>query len=184
MTTLEKMKTKINYISDVYMLYWKNAFKFTGRSRRSEYWWPHLINFILTLLIGIPLIRMLDLNGMTTKEFDYITSLVAVVFSVIFIIPDTAVLIRRLHDVSMKHKTILIYVAMNILWIMSDNVANLINGKSLIDNFQNMPSFISIPVGIILIGYFIFSIYIFFKTIEDSAKETNEYGPNPKKDTL
>ena len=36
-----------------YELFWKRAFDWTGKSSRSEYWWPFSINAVVTLILFI-----------------------------------------------------------------------------------------------------------------------------------
>lgn len=64
---------------ECYKLFWKNYATFQGRARRSEFWWPMLFNFILgSILSFIPILAML--------------------FGVAVLIPNLAIVSRRLHD--------------------------------------------------------------------------------------
>lgn len=64
---------------ECYKLFWTNYATFAGRARRSEFWWPMLFNFILgSILAFIPIL--------------------AVLFGVAVLIPNLAIVSRRLHD--------------------------------------------------------------------------------------
>jgi len=64
-------------------LNWKN---FSGRSRRSAYWYVILVNVIIGFVLGI----LSSFAGI----FDVITSL----YSLAFLVPSIALAVRRLHD--------------------------------------------------------------------------------------
>ena len=68
----------------------KKYFDFTGRARRSEYWWfalfTFLVNMVCSFLDGL-------LNAVAHVEFLYVLS------GVLFLIPATTVTFRRLHDI-------------------------------------------------------------------------------------
>ncbi len=72
--------------------YWKLAFSryatFTGRSRRSEYWYFTLVNFIVSFVLSIAL----GLLGETA-------GLLANLYGLVVLIPGIAVGVRRLHDI-------------------------------------------------------------------------------------
>ena len=69
-----------------YGLFWQNFLKFDGRSRRAEFWYAFLGNLIIAFLIGI-------VAGILRMEF--LSSL----FSLVILIPNISVAIRRLHDI-------------------------------------------------------------------------------------
>ncbi len=63
-----------------------NYASFSGRARRSEFWYFFLFNLIVSLVLG--------LLGNRISFFSYISGL----FSLAVLIPSIAVAIRRLHD--------------------------------------------------------------------------------------
>jgi uncharacterized membrane protein YhaH (DUF805 family) len=66
---------------------------FSGRSRRSEYWFFALFNFIFSIVAMI-----LDMSlGLTFGALNY--GIFYLLFSLAMFIPALAVLVRRLHDV-------------------------------------------------------------------------------------
>lgn len=64
---------------ECYKLFWKNYATFEGRARRSEFWWPMLFNVILGSVL-------------------YVIPILGYLFAVAVIIPNLAVVSRRLHD--------------------------------------------------------------------------------------
>ena len=69
-----------------YIKVWQNYANFSGRARRSEYWYFFLFNIIVSFLIGI-------LAGMTGLM------VLPNLYSIAVFIPGIAVLVRRMHDV-------------------------------------------------------------------------------------
>ena len=65
---------------------WKKSFDYTGRSKRQDYWWFYLANFLLGLVLGL-------LSNSSTF-FGWILSL----YLPISILPTLPITIRRLRD--------------------------------------------------------------------------------------
>lgn len=81
---------------------------FSGRASRSEYWYFVLFNFIISLVLYIPI--LMTMITMFEDPYAYlepgaispamsIFSLLYTVYSLAIIIPSLALLARRLHDV-------------------------------------------------------------------------------------
>lgn len=79
-----------------YLMAFKKYSQFTGRSRRSEYWYFILFNFIITILL---------------QAFEHGDSMhlgtLSSLYSLAIIIPGIAVSIRRLHDTGRSGWTLL-----------------------------------------------------------------------------
>lgn len=78
------------------MIFWykkafQNAFDFTGRARRKEYWYFQLGNVLISLLILVPWIMVFDAG-----EFMMIP---VFMFSFAVMIPSWSLTVRRLHDI-------------------------------------------------------------------------------------
>ena len=69
-----------------YLYVLQNYAKFTGRARRSEFWYFVLINSILGFFIGF-------IGGLIQMP------IIATIYSVAVLIPSIAVAVRRMHDV-------------------------------------------------------------------------------------
>ena len=75
---------------------------FTGRARRSEYWYFVLFNFIASIILGA-------IDGVI-GTFDAATGrgLLSSIYSLAVLIPSLAVAVRRMHDVGKSGWFILI----------------------------------------------------------------------------
>ena len=79
----------------------ENYANFTGRARRSEYWYFVLCNFIITMVLYIPMIISIGIN----KDSDspgflfYLAYALLMIYNLAVFIPSLAVTVRRLHDV-------------------------------------------------------------------------------------
>lgn len=76
------MEQIIECYKDVW-LNWKN---FSGRTRRSGYWYAFLANIIVAFILGF-------LSGLV-EPLSILTSL----YSILFLVPSIALAVRRLHD--------------------------------------------------------------------------------------
>lgn len=73
----------------------ENYANFSGRARRSEYWYFQLVNF----LIQIPLIVLLLVFALNESAAGaMILGILLVLYVLAMFIPTLAVLVRRLHD--------------------------------------------------------------------------------------
>jgi uncharacterized membrane protein YhaH (DUF805 family) len=78
-----------------YLNAWSNFANFSGRARRSEYWFFALFNFIFYILF-------LVLSGLLNSY------ILVVIYYIAIIIPSLAVAVRRMHDVGKSGWYILI----------------------------------------------------------------------------
>ncbi len=67
---------------DCYIKFWKNYTNFSGRARRSEYWYVVLANILVSLVTVIP----------------YIGQVVGGLYMIAILVPTLALMVRRLHD--------------------------------------------------------------------------------------
>lgn len=93
-----------------YIDFWKRAFDFRGRSTRPDYWWAYLVNVIIITILTvfcvlIPFFSNVDLsdpallNNSTELQKIIITyAWPLMLFSLIELIPQLSLQIRRLRD--------------------------------------------------------------------------------------
>ena len=84
------------------MNYYINALKnyavFTGRARRSEYWYFVLFNFVFAMAAAI-LDNMLHITISLAPGYPGFYGYIYFAYALFALIPGLAVLIRRLHDI-------------------------------------------------------------------------------------
>lgn len=74
-----------------YISFWKNAFNFSGRARRAEYWMPVLFNCIIVIVLML----LMSIGGALGTIFSIAYGL----FSIANIVPGLSVCFRRIHDI-------------------------------------------------------------------------------------
>lgn len=74
----------------------RNYATFTGRARRSEYWYFQLYNFIISVIVVLFALAVGFSGGGVIFIVIY---LIYLIFQLAILIPTLAVLVRRLHDV-------------------------------------------------------------------------------------
>lgn len=67
---------------DCYIKFWKNYTNFSGRARRSEYWYAVLANVLVSLVSIIP----------------YVGPVIGGLYMIAILVPTLALMVRRLHD--------------------------------------------------------------------------------------
>ncbi len=152
---------------------------FTGRSRRSEFWYVYLFQFLLSLVFS--------LVGATQLYY---------LVSIVLIVPTFALQCRRLHDIGKSGQliwlqvlsTVFFYVCLFYLIVyMIYNVPEVLTvyREQGIDVsvFQSFYPILNIPGSVILIFFLAaLAIWIMFLVFNctDSNKGTNKYGPSQK----
>lgn len=74
---------------EAYVAFWKNYVNFSGRARRSEYWYVMLMNIILGIVFFI--LGRISVIG-------FFTGILSGIYSLAILIPTISLAIRRLHD--------------------------------------------------------------------------------------
>jgi uncharacterized membrane protein YhaH (DUF805 family) len=67
---------------------------FSGRARRSEYWWWYLFVTIVFVVAGI----LDNAIGLTYSDLTVGGGWIATIAGIVFLVPNLAVAVRRLHD--------------------------------------------------------------------------------------
>lgn len=67
---------------DCYIKFWKNYTNFSGRARRSEYWYVVLANVLVSFVSMIP----------------YVGPIIGGLYTIAVLVPTLALMVRRLHD--------------------------------------------------------------------------------------
>jgi uncharacterized membrane protein YhaH (DUF805 family) len=85
---------------------------FSGRARRSEYWWFFLFTILVSMVAGV-----LD-SILGTMDDDTNVGVIGTIASLALLLPSIAVAIRRLHDTSRTGWWILIGLIPIVGWII------------------------------------------------------------------
>ncbi|MBO6223712.1 MAG: DUF805 domain-containing protein [Bacteroidales bacterium] len=152
---------------------------FSGRARRSEYWWFMLFQYIISAAIGILTvvssiaiaIIIIFRGGFPDEKEMYLYNpgiWLYIIFILAFMIPSIAVACRRLHDINKSGKLLLIpFVASPVLVI----------GSIVLAVFYNNLWFL-VPVFYLLTLAVLIIMIVWMAT--KGKPETNKWGPSPK----
>ena len=152
---------------------------FSGRARRSEYWWFMLFQYIISAAIGILTvvssiaiaIIIIFRGGFPDEKEMYLYNpgiWLYIIFILAFMIPSIAVACRRLHDINKSGKLLLIpFVASPVLVIGSIVLAVFYNNLWLL-----VPVFYLLTLAVLII------MIVWMAT--KGKPETNKWGPSPK----
>ena len=84
-------------------LFFQRYTDFSGRSQRSEYWWPMLMNvLVMMVLSGLLVSSGIDLETGAMSSVAMIGAGLIAIYSLVVFIPTIAVFVRRLHDLGLS----------------------------------------------------------------------------------
>lgn len=135
----------------------KKIITFTGRARRSEYWWWALFAFLANLIVNF---------------IPFIGQLVALAI----FIAGLAVAFRRLHDIGKPG-----------WWVFIPTVCGIVGALMLgagaflgMGGSGEAGGASAIIGGLLLVAALAFGIVILIWTLQDGKPEANQYGESPK----
>lgn len=92
-------------MNEAIKLFFSNYIKFDGRSRRAEFWWPALMNLIISwTLSGVAILVSGGFGAYAALQFSalgWIFYGASVLWGLAVFIPGLSVAVRRLHDRNM-----------------------------------------------------------------------------------
>lgn len=173
-----------------------NYANFTGRARRSEYWWFWLFTI---LLLGLPMIALsvvaLVFEGTlhvdpehvseTTQVIDGIILVVQCVICLFLLLPSLAVQTRRLHDVGRSGWWIVGGVFASCIFSIVESclMAGAVGRGSSIYNIYQTFNVSTVGALVMLLFYLLqvgLGIAVFIFSLIDSYRGENLYGTSPK----
>ena len=174
-------------------IFWRKSLDFTGRARRSEFWWGYLSVMIISLIwyVIAGAIAVMMMNGgihdMASDEeiiMDFMPKFYLLYSPVLLLmVPMYAAMTRRLHDIGrsgwwivvMLIFTLIILLVSFYLMYKAFDQGDFTTGLS--DGFVIFLAVTSLVSSLIVL---VLSITIFVFTLLDSKPAENKYGPSPK----
>lgn len=156
MVQITSIRPQVQFVDAIKIGFNKYA-TFTGRARRSEYWWWQLFAFLMSLLGIIPVLGW--------------------IITVAMIVPNLSISARRLHDIGRTGWWIAApvgAVVAGLLFVVIGLIFTAITESLSVAGVFGILSIICyVAAGIMQIVIFIWSLF-------DGKPETNKYGPSPK----
>ena len=158
----------------------KKYFDFTGRGRRSEYWWFMLFSFILSSVFAF------------LGDFHQVFVYAGLLCSLLLFIPQLSALTRRMHDTSRSGWWVFFYcltlivaygafavVCYPIYGELLGDGDNMMLVQLITDAFYNSPIAATVMMLSSLV-FFLLCVLCLIFSILDSSWGENRYGPSPK----
>lgn len=160
---------------------------FSGRSRRSEYWW---FGLLMLVIANVPYICALVVKTFFTSETALDVSMFIMMLSLplglFAAIPSLAVQTRRLHDVGRSEWWIVCGFVVGLFYAIAKSVVLGFEAlesdnevQNLIDAFHVSTLGGTVMLLLALVGLGI-SIALLVFSLQDSHRGENKYGPSPK----
>ena len=163
----------------------KKSFVFTGRARRSEFWWWTLFSFIIGLAVSFVADEIPDDNLLLTLLFTF--GMLA--FCIYLGIANFAVSTRRLHDIGRSgwwYGATLIFGVVWAVWMVVKMIG-LVGGMDLdhvdVESDAFALTLLKEMWDVILIPYILYIAYSILLLVwycKDSQPGANKHGENPK----
>jgi uncharacterized membrane protein YhaH (DUF805 family) len=150
---------------------------FSGRARRSEYWYFYLFSILAGMVAGL-LDAVLFSGAATSTAFKGSGGPVAAILNLALLLPSLAVTVRRLHDTGHSGWLILGFIAYAIVAVIVFVVG--IGAASAVAGQPNFGTPIAIVGIVLLLGIIAFGIYIFVLMVSNGTPGVNRYGADPK----
>lgn len=160
---------------------------FTGRSRRSEYWWFGLLMLLIMLMPFVGTV-VLDavFSGEKTWGLSIMASMLLLPIALCLILPSLAVQTRRLHDVGRSGWWIVCCIVAELVYSIASAVVLGFEAFDTENDIQNLVNAFHVStVGgtvmlLLALVYTGISIAILVFSLQDSHRGENKYGPSPK----
>lgn len=177
-----------------YKLYWQNYFDFKGRTRRQDFWWPMLFNFIIISLTD-------SVDSAIYHYYPHLVLGLSDIISVVFTIGTFSLSVRRFHDIGKDLTFPIFYMIMAVIPIgfrivlfqyfqhfnnyYDDNIGNI--GKIVEIIFTASIDFVILMFLVLLmfiyiIAMIVMGVFAIIFCVRDSEEGANKYGPYPKND--
>ena len=142
----------------------RNYFKFSGRSRRSEYWWFFLLTQILSIIGNIPIVGWI----------------IGIIGGLAVIIPGISIATRRLHDIGRSGWWQLGYlVATIVVWIVL--IGAFVAGFAVLEDERPwFAGFLFLLTTAASVGAIALIVVWVVWLVRKGDSGPNKYGPDPR----
>ncbi len=100
-----------------FYLFWKRMYDFKGKSNRKEFWLGILLNAIIMIILLTLLIISLTFSNIVINAFSITMIILFSIFCIIELLPSISLIFRRMHDIGLSWKYILVLFIPIIGWI-------------------------------------------------------------------
>lgn len=108
---------------EAYKDYWKNGVNFKDRATPGEYWWPILVNLIISIILFILMfggfISMNNHESTSGLTSLHVFGIIFVIFLFANFLPALSVTIRRLHDIGLNWITFLLIIILGFIPVVN-----------------------------------------------------------------
>ena len=108
---------------EAYKDYWKNGVNFNNRATPGEYWWPILINLIISIILFILMfggfISMINHESTYKVTSFHVFGIIFVIFLFANLLPTLSVTIRRLHDIGLNWIAYLLIIVLGFIPVVN-----------------------------------------------------------------
>lgn len=108
---------------EAYKDYWKNGVNFNDRATPGEYWWPILVNAIISIILfiltAVGVISMISHESTSGFASLSVFGIILGIFSIANILPALSVTIRRLHDIGLNWIAFLLIIVLSFIPIVN-----------------------------------------------------------------
>lgn len=152
----------MNHLFQAYKDMWTRTLEFKGRSNNAEYWWPILINIIVTLF------------------FLYIIPLpeIVMIYQIAILLPCISLAIRRLHDANKSGWNVLwLYIPTALLIVYAGAILYYTQSPEIVDTFLKW-------FTVMVVGYVVFLVYSIYLLTHYTYQKKNHYGDVPHNEQI
>lgn len=153
-----------------FILCLRNYVNFSGRARRKEYWFFVLFTFIFSIVA-----RLLDL-----LIFGPTGMLISGLFGLAMLLPQLAVMVRRLHDTNRSGKWVLGYYLLAILWSVILFAWGMKYFVAAMQGAAGLPVGLSIFTIVGILAILAYAIVLLVWSCLPGTQGENRYGADPK----
>jgi uncharacterized membrane protein YhaH (DUF805 family) len=149
---------------------------FSGRARRSEYWYFYLFTVLVDIVAVILDAIVEGATGNAARETFRSSGPFETIVNLALLLPSLAVTVRRLHDTNRSGWLLLGFAGYVIVAIIAFLA---MMGASLVADGRSSPGAIAVAV-VLMLGGFAYGIFLFVCMLLNGNQGENSYGPDPK----